>query len=501
MKYKNIIILIILALIFTACFPKESNQVKPLENIQREYQNEDQTENDNYTEVEVANNSTSDDVNDTENTEATVEDTEAEAAAEEEEEAEAEAEEEAAAEEIISEYQILDLIEPEDITEYTTGLVFIVKEDDLWRVVDRLGKVYRVSSSYEVKPGIVNNGATVSVDEDGNPSVSLIRDYTSYENSYLMTMTKENIPKEFSKTLLETQKDIIGPSNIVDYKLNSYEVVETYGKGIIIIKMNFDVKPNPDLLTSIWGELNNEGIAENIDYIYTLYGYDSTWILPVKEPLYNQIQIEVDLSQDDLENQMDNNDDEFALMELQTQLANINGNIVFFEKVLLPQSNALQGSDIYEHNVYLKISQNGEVTNIQKGEQNGIYESITTFGTKVYLFNIMQLLPSGEIYNGLSMIDTGNNSYRTIYIGNIAKGMIVNDKYYVFGNDNLFEINLENSSLRIVSVLPEHLEFGSDTAEIKSIENGIMKLEIFYENELNSYQVNILEGNMELVDN
>jgi len=373
MKYKNIIILIILALIFTACFPKESNQVKPLENIQREYQNEDQTENDNYTEVEVANNSTSDDVNDTENTEATVEDTEAEAAAEEEAEAEAE---EAAAE--------------------------VVKEDDLWRVVDRLGKVYRVSSSYEVKPGIVNNGATVSVDEDGNPSVSLIRDYTSYENSYLMTMTKENIPKEFSKTLLETQKDIIGPSNIVDYKLNSYEVVETYGKGIIIIKMNFDVKPNPDLLTSIW---------------------------------------------------------------------------------------------------YLKISQNGEVTNIQKGEQNGIYESITTFGTKVYLFNIMQLLPSGEIYNGLSMIDTGNNSYRTIYIGNIAKGMIVNDKYYVFGNDNLFEINLENSSLRIVSVLPEHLEFGSDTAEIKSIENGIMKLEIFYENELNSYQVNILEGNMELVDN
>ncbi len=175
-------------------------------------------------------------------------------------------------EEVIQEqYAVLDLSEPEDVDNYTSSLVFIRQEEDLWRVVDRMGRVFRVSSSYDgVKPGIVNNGATIKV-EEGNPSVSLVRDYTDYDNAYILETDPEELAMNFSKALLEDQKATSSSSRIDDYTLKSADIVENIGKGIVKVRMIFDVDVDSSNNDSPWAN----GRTQDIKYDYTLYGYEN----------------------------------------------------------------------------------------------------------------------------------------------------------------------------------------------------------------------------------
>ncbi len=184
------------------------------------------------------------------------------------------------------EYKVLDLSDPADRQNYSTGLVFIRQEGDIWRTVDRMGNVYRVSSSYTgLVQGIVNRGATVTIDGEGNRSVSLTRDYQKYENSYVLQASKEEAPKAFAEGLLELQKTAVSDeAKIDDYILQQIEVIESRGKGIVTVRMSFDVIPAVG--STSWGD---GGIVEGVDYTFTLYGYEDTWILPVKAPLYMNI--------------------------------------------------------------------------------------------------------------------------------------------------------------------------------------------------------------------
>ncbi len=55
--------------------------------------------------------------------------------------------------------------------------------------------------------------------------------------------------------------------------------------------------------------------------------------------------------------------------DLKVDVGEINGTTVFYEKVLLPQSEELSGTNIYEHNVNLKIRKDNIVTSVVKGEK------------------------------------------------------------------------------------------------------------------------------------
>ncbi len=528
-------LLIAFALVFilmmTGC-TGEDDTLEPLEGVERDSQ---ETEEEGYKEVNVADNSDSNvDGSLSENKEENAiqeEDTEISVVDEDPEENESEVnseenestfENEADQEVIQDEYAVLDLSQPEDPDNYTSSLVFIRQEDDIWRVVDRTGRVLRVFSSYDgAKPGIVNNGATVEVKE-GIPSVSIIRDYTSYDNAYVLETDPEALAENFSKALLEAQKAVSGKSQISEYTLKSAQIVETIGKGIVKIQMTFDVLVDTSMSDSPWGS----GSVENIVYDYTLYGYETTWILPVKEPLYNSVpenesasqeereeadvsndssdtdSNESDSSESDTNNDnqaVDETDDEshvIVVTDLKVDIGELKGVTVFYEKVLLPQSEAFSGTDIYEHNVNLKLRKDGIESTVVKGEKNGTYEWLAGYDSKAYLFNQIHVPASEVVYSGISMVNIEDGAYRTIYNGAVAKGVLLDDRYYVFGNDNLFEINLVNNSLRIAAVLPMHLDFSQDSLRVVEMKDQIMTLEITDSDSVTKYEINVSNGEM-----
>lgn len=526
-------LMMVVIMLLAACGSDTDDTLAPLEGVERE--NKEDKE-DGYKEVDVAD--SSDDTSETAN-ETTDNETETDTETDEEaietesvevdedskeesevvEEKENDGFEQSAEEEVVQdEYEVLDLTPPADPTNYTSGLLFIRKESDVWRVVDRTGRVLRVFSSYDgAEPGIVNNGASVEI-EGNNPSVSLIRDYTNYDNAYILETAKEDVAEDFSVALLEAQKKMEGNSKIENYKLKSAEVVETMGKGILKIKMVFDVTV-PAIADSAWtsdGALN----VTNIDYDYTLYGHETTWILPVKEPLYNNLDVNHDsadnnveeVTEEDTDNETevveDADDtvveqDETATVELtplQVKLGEVKNKTVLYEKTLLPQSDALSGTNMYEHNVELKILDNGTMTKVVKGEKNGVYKWIAGYDNKAYLFNIIQPPSSEVVYSGISMVNVDDSSYRTIYNGEVSEGILVDDSYYVFSNLQLFEIDLTNNSLRIAADLPVQVDFTTDTASVVEVNDNKMLIEITDDSAVTKYEINLSTREVKLVE-
>ncbi len=134
-----------------------------------------------------------------------------------------------------------------------------------------------------------------------------------------------------------------------------------------------------------------------------------------------------------------------------------------------------------------------------KAKKNGTYEWLVGYDNKAYLFNQIHIPGSEVIYSGISMVNVDDASYRTIYNGAVAKGILLDDSYYVFGNDNLFEINLANSSFRIAAVLPIHLDFTLDSLRVIEMKDQEMKVEITRSETVENYVINVSNGEMEQI--
>ena len=516
MKLIKILLLTLMIMMLSACGSGEDDIVmNPLDPVERDENEEGQ---EGYSQVEVVDNGAEESVDaqvkDEESTEevleedgqGTTEDGDSEDIASEDGTSEdgdsGENDElEEVVEEILMEeddYQVLDLSEVEDENSYETGLVFILQEGDIWRVVDRLGNVYRVSTSNEsVAQGIVNLNASVTTDNDGNAKVSLSRDYDKYSNIYTVNV-ESSIENEFSEALLKDQQKAATSSKIDSYTINSVSS-ETLGKGIRVITMNFDVVPSDG--ASSWG--TNPEAYKNVNYTYTIYGYETTWLLPEKPPLFANV-VTASGNSEVVNDTEDSNssDGAFSANDLQRILAEVNGKVYYSEKERLPQSASLTGTDIYEHNIkiYEYNASTGNISQIVKGNKNGNYNLLKVYEGKLFLMVSEETPSAGGSLIGLSYINLKDLSYRSLYNGQVAKGITVGDKAYVFTNDNLVEIDLVNASIRIASNLPEHLEFDVNSIKVNGFEDKLLTVEISYETEAITYTIDVISGETIVID-
>jgi len=504
MKVIKIILITFLTIVLSSCgTSQEANDIKALDPVERESSEEDK---DGFKEVDVEENNAKETDNESNRETEKVGTKDAENS-EISEENSALISNDNSEEELLEtdEYQILDLSEIEDENNYETGLVFIVQEGDIWRVVDRTGNIYRVSTSSEsAVQGIVNVNATVTKDKEGNAKVSLSRDYEKYENFYILKVDT-NIEEEFSIGLLDMQLNASATSKIDSYTLNQVSSANI-GKGIRIITMNFNVVASGGAIK--WGSSQEE--ITNITYTYTVYGYEKTWILPIKAPMYKDVSALNDdenastklATEEEVDENLISNDNgnsgisQFSANELQGILAEVNGKIYYTEKELLSQAENLIGTDIYEHSIRLfEFDTNtGNTRQIVKGEKNGNYSLIKIYDNKMFLTVMEQTPSAGGSLIGLSFINLDELSYRSIYKGQVANGINLNDKAYIFTNDNLIEIDLVNASIRIVSNLPEHLTFDTNSIKAIGIEDSLLTVEISYEIEAITYTIHILNG-------
>jgi len=531
MKLKITGFLLVFALLVSACSGSDQGDIKPLEPIDRQAVESDSL-NDGYQEVEVAAHESEPDAEldgetastpDVASATTTSQDKKNNDSTKESDHNEKSEDTQMNGEQgtgeldqgLQSEYSVLDLSEPDNLKSYNTGLVFILQEDDLWRVVDRQGRIYRVTTSYDgVAAGMVNHNATVTLDEDGNPSVSLVRDYTKYDQPIILTTTKDEAATSFAQYLLKAQQDTTGLDHIDNYQINRVTVNKSLGKGIIEVEMNFDVMIHKVPADSHW-KVDEQGNKLGISYTFTLYDYDENWILPLVEPLYKQLQVVDEASIDSEETSIDSeessidSDEEVLdpsnqgetstsdqLEESRTLLAAYGKNQLEVVHTPLAQSSEMIDAGLVEYQGQLVINKGNEDTYLYEAVKYGDYQLITVYRSKVYLYNLATP-PASEVVNtGLSVVDMETETYRTLYTGAVESGSLVGDKFFVFGNDNLFKLDLVNNSLQILTVLPKHLDFNLDLVSITDISNNMLTVKIVTdENEVN-YAIDIITGEL-----
>jgi len=478
-------------LLFAGCAGgKTRDDIKPL-NPNADTSNEEENGNDTYQEVDVQDNNadTQDKKDDKPVDTSSGEEIEDDNRSEQENGLDTDSsqgpEEDTASEVIIqegnkaaSEYDVVESGQPEDETSYTTNLVFIRQEEDLWRVVDRLGNVYRVSTSYEkVEPGIVNVGAKVT-NEDGDIHVSLSRDYKSYA-PFIVETSEDEAPKAVAEAVLKAWlADAPANAAISNYTLGRVKVEENIGKGIVKASLVFDVDPAKG--STVWGD---QGAVKGAEYKFTLFGYDTTWILPSVPPLYYMMDQSADLEE------LSNEESDVK--------SNIDENETTKDEVNKDETTEADTSadDTLADEDKSNVSAASEMQQVILAGTNSVdYREIFNYDGKVYVLFNDDTTKDKAYYKGIGVYNSESKTYRNLYKGDTVEGFETSSDGYVFTNDNLLEIDLNTGSVRIASTLPSHLDFELDKISVVESDADFVKIEVQYADKLKTYIIDIASG-------
>ena len=368
--------------------------------------------------------------------------------------------------------EILDLTPPEDVNEYTTGLVIIRQEEDYWRAVDRQGNVYRIFTSAELKPGMVIEETYVSLDENEERVVELTSGYKSYNDTLINEGNIDQISQKVAEKIFAQYK--LGQS------LDSVKHSEDIGGGIKRYAINVTLEN-----------------GEKARFEFTLYGYEDTWLLPSlssfsnsQSESNNNIESEDKADNDTMDDRTDDTTD-----NRREEIYSFEEISYYQEHELLPQSNLTEGTDIYEYmtNIYV---QNGEDKPrlIHKGGRNSYYEVLTQFGQRIYLKESGWEPFSEEYSAGIGFLDLTDNTYKVLYNGPVIEGTMLEDTFYFFADDQLLELSLGTGKYDSVTTLPQSIN--SMNLEIVSVNNTTMRITI--ENQtVKTYEINLEESTIE----
>lgn len=368
--------------------------------------------------------------------------------------------------------EILDLTAPEDEQEYTSGLVIIKKEQDYWRAVDRQGYVYRISTSAQLKPGMVIKDNNVSIDDEGERFVELTSSYVSYEDSLIHQKSADKAGKAVGDTLF-MQYDL-GKS------LDSIKVLETIGSGIKRYTMDVTLEN-----------------GEKTTFQYTLYGYEDTWIMPSASHINMNGKVDnTNEATDENNSEATEATDDASAYEsegIRREGLYDNDNVTYYqEHELLPQSNLTQGTDVYEYmtNIYSEDG-SGKRQLIHKGGRNSYYETLVQFGQRVYLKANGWEPFSEEFSAGIGFLDLSDNTYKVLYNGPIIEGSLREDTFYFFADDKLLELSLGTGKYDSVTTLPESI---NDTIlKIIAVDDATMRISL-ESDAVREYEINLSES-------
>lgn len=162
---------------------------------------------------------------------------------------------------------------PSDSQEpYITDIVVVAPDETMWRVVDKYGRIFRIST----------NSTNVSIG-----SISKKVEVTPSETDYDLKLTtgfSKNNDVLFKEVPAEQAGQAIATALFDDYQKNQ-KLIDTYsikhltqrsiGKGIQIIDLTYTFKSTQDASST-----------EERFLTFALFGYDTYWVLPEKIDLF-----------------------------------------------------------------------------------------------------------------------------------------------------------------------------------------------------------------------
>lgn len=393
-----------------------------------------------------------------------------------------------------------DLINPEDFDplNYTTDLVFIKPEGDLWRVVDNQGNVFRVSTSYEgLEPGIICQDATVTTDDNGDKKLSLTRSYFLGGDIISKEGSIDEIYDEFVMTLLNRYVNTTNESiKISEFEIDNTQILKTVGKGARVIGIDFKVKPI--LSVSEWGDLSDSSDDGEWTQVLTtsivIYGYENSWILPRYNHAFGNDKVELDIVEGEESNEIDTDINE--TVESDAIIYEDNSFQLYSVEENLPKTEETQDTDIVEYNTHLmlKNKSDGEVIEIYEGLHNGYFYTQTVVDSYVYLLS-QSWRPNSEGFpESYFVVDLNTGQVEKLIEGGVVQGLVTDDISYVFTNKYLYEVNLASKETFIVCRLPIDIQLSYDSIVISAIDEQILTVDFMTVDGDYTYTINRQTG-------
>ncbi len=376
---------------------------------------------------------------------------------------------------------VLDLSEPESEDMYTTGLVVVLEEADYWRVVDRQGYVYRISSSATIEVGDVLLEAQVFLDDEGNRRVELSGDKQSFDDTVVDSTGWKQAGQNIGEALFKEYAH--GKS------LDSIKKTQDIGRGIKQYRLEV---------------VTEDG--ERKSYQYTLYGYEDTWLMPslsyVGEKKAGEEQVQEDMAEEDMPEEDISKSTEETTSETITagttrrkELYTKETTTYYIEKKFLPQSDMTQGTNTWEYmtNIYVEDGA-GKRQLIHKGKRNNDFIVLKTRGQRVYLKS-EGWAPASERYTlGLGFLDLTDKTYKVLHNGGIVEGFVDGDVYYYFAEKQLHKLTFATGKTEAIVTLPYSIE-ESDLEVLQADQERIrIRLE---KNKVQYYDIQLNDGVLE----
>lgn len=397
----------------------------------------------------------------------------------------------------IEDWSAIEYTEPEDTTTYDTGLVFVKQEGDLWRVVDRMGNVYRVSTSYTpIAPGTIADVAHVSENEEGDVGVELEYGFTQHKDAVVLEGNPDKIPREFVTDLLEQT------TSIEDYRIRDVAVT-TRGKGMLIVTMKYDVKPKN--VDGEWPSVDESNYTQLMKYQFVVYGYDTTWVIPTYPSLLDGSVLDDghDTAVNRNGNKTSSNQSQqgsgantTSTSGKQIDIYKTGKNHYYYVQEKEKQSQQLQGTNVYEYTSIIYSEKDGKRLPLTSGMKNTDYNVLKIQDGYIYLMQEGWEPNSESFPSGIGVIDIADNSYNRMYQGPVKEAATTSQNIYLFGTDSLLAIDVADNRLVTVADLPESLNFRMHNINVVGIQNNVMEISAEANRGTKSYAINLGTGDI-----
>lgn len=152
--------------------------------------------------------------------------------------------------------------------QYTTGIVAVAPEGDMWRVVDKHGKIFRVSTnSPNIGVGSVSKEVIVSI-KDGEYSLKLTTGFSKPSSPIQVQAGSDMAGSALAEKILQYYQNQKNEIRSYEIKQVTSQVI---GKGVQLVNVKYDVELSP---SSSWKQTGERSLS------FPIFGYESQWLLP-----------------------------------------------------------------------------------------------------------------------------------------------------------------------------------------------------------------------------
>jgi len=336
----------------------------------------------------------------------------------------------------------------DEVTETITELVFVRETTTSLFAVDTDGVVHEISKgdARDVKVGMIAKNAVVITKDskvisiDINDTEELVREPIKLqgEPSMIEELSANAILNSYMRSSDYSKA-------IKSYLIKSLSVLEGSGTSKIKMLVTFDVEPMPFAL--YWGKPDESGMVTDLSYVYTAYGFNNDWMF--------------DGFIDDNGSGFINPTTLYEPGDNQKVLYETDKYTYYQQKDFdnVEKINDVNNPSEFKSPIYRIDRGSGATTRMYSGDRN--YDYYPFYQSGKYLFVETRLYGAGNTSKNsyIGVLDVERKYMSEVIDGPAVYGTMIEDKVYVFADQELKVLNVNTLAVETIGELPFEVDY------------------------------------------